>query len=134
MIGIKGMELPKSCKECFLNIEGFSNNSYCRKTKLETTKYNNKRHPNCPLVDLGKEDMSWDELVEKVNKISDPFSKNFTIDDRSIDLKRYNIVFMKNGDIGVYYDGEYISYITNEKRVNYTQMHQIIKSLVGDER
>ena len=133
MIGIKGMELPKSCAICefhrFVNLARF----ICLRTN-KTLGDITKIDKDCPIVDLGKEDMSWDELVEKVNKISDPFSKNFTIDDRSIDLKRYNIVFMKNGDIGVYYDGEYISYITNEKRVNYTQMHQIIKSLVGDER
>jgi len=132
MIGIKGMELPKSCKECAF-CEEFCEEKFCQMESV-SIKDENIRQSFCPLVDLGKEDMSWEELVEKVNKISDPFSKNFTIDDRSIDLKRYNIVFMKNGDIGVYYDGEYISYITNEKRVNYTQMHQIIKSLVGDER
>ena len=121
MIGIKGMELPKSCKECFLNIEGFSNNSYCRKTKLETTKYNNKRHTKCPLLDLGKEDMSWDELVEKVRN----YNKIYIPNDISF-IRLYQICFNRIGDI----------FFLNDKRLKKTpfQMYQIIKSLVGDER
>ena len=53
MIGIKGMELPKSCASCpLLKVKG------CFTVFL----HQDIRDKNCPLVDLGSEDMSWEEL------------------------------------------------------------------------
>ena len=62
MIGIKGMELPKSCKECDLNCTLYRT--------FNEEEYEIKRHPNCKLVDLGKEDMDFEDLKEKCKNIS----------------------------------------------------------------
>ena len=120
MIGIK-MDLPKSCKECDLNCTLYRT--------FNEEEYEIKRHPNCPLVDLGKEDMSWEELVEKVKELS-----GSQINDNNFALRNYNIVFFKNGKIGSYYDNGYITFINDERILKFFEMYQIIKSLVGDER
>jgi hypothetical protein len=58
MLGIKGYELPESCRFCPISYEGLVGKH--RKCplglKIEgefgTCIYNDKRHPDCPLVDI----------------------------------------------------------------------------------
>lgn len=49
---IRGMEMPKSCRECKL-VEG---NYYCPFTGVSWMqrgeKYYNKKHPDCPLIEV----------------------------------------------------------------------------------
>lgn len=130
MIGIKGMELPKSCSSCEIT------EYYCHicpiigESKLD---YKDNRNPNCPLVDLGKEDMSWEELVEKVKELK---SDLLTINE---DYIRYRS-FAECWDcleFGI--DNQIVFKYMDEQKVIHTdksffQMYQIIKSLVGDER
>ena len=135
MIGIKGMELPKSCRTMDGNERAeqskccpFEDYGFCwLDEKRLTFEFINDRHLNCPLVDLGKEDMSWEELVEKVKAIKDlkitfdpdgvfSFIINFFDDEIIIYFNRLNCVLIKN------------------KRHSKTpyQMYQIIKALTGE--
>ena len=131
MIGID-MELPKGCMVCPIK-------DSCKSIKEHQDEYNkfleyytgyDNRFAWCNLIDLGKEDMSWEELVEKVKELL----IKIHIELETFSLKDYNIKFYKNGHIGVYYDGNYITFITNDGKTNYYQMYQIIKSLVGDQK
>jgi hypothetical protein len=78
MIGIKGMELPKSCRTMDGNERAeqskccpFEDYGFCwLDEKRLTFEFINTRHPNCPLVDLGKEDMDFEDLKEKCKNIS----------------------------------------------------------------
>ena len=119
MIGIKGMELPKSCKECAF-CEEFCEEKFCQMESV-SIKDENIRQSFCPLVDLGKEDMSWEELVEKVRN----YNKIYIPNDISF-IRLYQICFNRIGDI----------FFLNDKRLKKTpyQMYQIIKSLVGDQK
>lgn len=127
MIGID-MELPKSCAKCRFK-DSLHGIYYCLFNREAITDYGwqKQRADFCPLVDLGKEDMSWEELVEKVKELL----IKIHIELETFSLEDYNIKFYKNGHIGVYYDGNYITFITNDGKTNYYQMYQIIKSLVG---
>lgn len=127
MIGIKGMELPKSCSSCEIT------EYYCHicpiigESKLD---YKDNRNPNCPLVDIGKEDMSWEELVEKCKS-------EFNVD---VSDNKSIIINLSCGDLVVYFNKDKsISFYTESEKnsiydKSYFKMYQIIKSLVGDER
>jgi len=119
MIAIKGMEMPKGCKNCLIGCGSYTDLIAFQKHNPED--YANKRLETCRLVDLGKEDMSWDELVEKVRN----YNKIYIPNDISF-IRLYQICFNRIGDI----------FFLNDKRLKKTpfQMYQIIKSLVGDER
>lgn len=127
MIAIK-MDMPKSCQSCDFYLLGENS---CSRTGFIINCNNNIMDKNCPLTELPEEnkDMSWEELVEKVSKISD-----LVINNNNFAMKNYNIVFFKNGKTGVYYDNGYITFINDERILNFYQMYQIIKALIGDER
>ena len=61
MIGIKGMKIPENAETCRFRHSIFN---YCVIDKDRNTIKvdNNDKCLNCPLVDLGSEDMSWEEL------------------------------------------------------------------------
>jgi hypothetical protein len=126
MIGIKGMELPKSCAICefhrFVNLARF----ICLRTN-KTLGDITKIDKDCPIVDLGKEDMSWEELVLKLgDKALNKSSELGCIE--KFEIEPCGLSFYKNGAIL----DEHNDYILI-KQTPY-QMYQIIKSLVGDER
>ena len=127
MIGIN-MELPKDCESCRFNEYGCIFLERIDIDEYEKTK--NVRRKDCPLVDLGKEDMSWEELVESFKK-----SKEVNVDTikNRIYLSKFNISFKKNGEIYLCFGTSQI-YITRKEKITPYQMYQIIKSLVGDER
>jgi len=126
MIGIKGMELPKGCIVCPIK-------DSCKSIKEHQDEYNkfleyytgyDNRFAWCNLIDLGKEDLSWDELVEKVGKYKNTI--RISSDKFDFIIGDY-LVFYKTGRITL------MGAIINEHIKPY-QMYQIIKSLVGDER
>ena len=138
MIGID-IELPKSCGSChFLQISSMSNNNDVSGLCYDLREYVSSTNENpkdcrCRLVDLGKEDMSWEELVEKVKELK---SDLLTINE---DYIRYRS-FAECWDcleFGI--DNQIVFKYMDEQKVIHTdksffQMYQIIKSLVGDER
>lgn len=140
MIGID-MELPKGCNSCPLKVPKFIKEAMdwidlCPYTEevIIGDEYENKRcDKGCPLVDLGSEDMSWEELVEKVKELK---SDLLTINE---DYIRYRS-FAECWDcleFGI--DNQIIFKYMDEQKVIHTdksffQMYQIIKSLVGDQK
>lgn len=129
MIGID-MELPKGCASCKICCcKGYND----LVTYEEPDEWEYKRLPDCPLVDLGKEDMSWEELVEKVKELK---SELLSIRNDCIVC----VSFLGAWDcleFGI--DNQIVfKYLAEEKTINtdrsFYQMYQIIKSLVGDER
>lgn len=117
MIGIKGMELPKNCASCpLVRVKG------CFTIFL----HQDIRDKNCPLVDLGKEDMSWEELVEKCKDLKGIYEITVFPTYITFGILFTQFYFQKNGYMVV--DQNSI------KKIGYSQMYQIIKSLVGDER
>lgn len=145
MIGID-MELPKSCKECetFGNEVVEDNNNLNLKKgdivcslleKIDVDRCvlkNGIKLTNCPLVDLDKEDMDFEDLKEKCKNIS---TGNYN---------HYFSVRIDSGTIFSFYETGIISIeqendLTKDDYIeifNKTpfEMYQIIKSLVGDER
>lgn len=51
---IKGMKMPKSCTECGCEQEGFWCGVLDDYTDTKYFYFDNKRHPNCPLVSVPK--------------------------------------------------------------------------------
>lgn len=126
MIGID-MELPKGCASCPITDKiciAFALDKELKRGDLKIS-----RHPNCPLVDLGKEDMSWEELKEKCKSFIKKIDK--TAEGR-------NIEYFEIEPCGLSFWEDYIILDEHNDIVltkqNYCQMYQIIKSLVGDER
>ena len=129
MIGIKGMKMPKGCAECRNRCRDFDTLSF---SKRVSEKYKNERLEHCPLIDLGSEDMSWEELKGLAkDKIvfEHTIFKYFRISN-----KQCTMSFYKGGDI----------YFTN-KDVNYEdikifenkkpfEMFQIINALTGENK
>ena len=86
MIAIKGMDMPKSCKECDFYLLGENS---CSRTGFIINCNNNIMDKNCPLIDLGSEDMSWEELV---NKCKSEFSqKNFQYEENQFGYSKKHI-------------------------------------------
>lgn len=52
MIAIKGIEMPKCCKECMLNNVDSPWFGLCRTTGNNVIEYKDSRHPNCPLTEI----------------------------------------------------------------------------------
>lgn len=134
MIGIKGMELPKSCNNCRFCVIATTVNDLgmlCGvNTDIDTVcGFTSSRHPNCPLVDLGKEDMSWKELIEKIKNIK------FVCLGRNkkwfyIAFGGYAIEFHNDGTIFLSCEHSF-NLFENKKPF---EMWQIIKALVGGEK
>ena len=127
MIGIKGMELPKSCKECAF-CEEFCEEKFC---KMESVSIKDEtiRQSFCPLVDLGKEDMSWEELKEKCKSFIKKIDK--TAEVRNIEYFEIEPCGLSFWEDGIILDEHNDIILTKQ---SYYQMYQIIKSLVVDER
>ena len=127
MIGIKGMELPKNAETCRFRHSIYD---WCVIDKKPLKRNKSDKCLVCPLVDLGKEDMSWEELVEKVKEL-----KGVNIDTikNRIYLSKFNISFEKTGEIYLSFGTSQL-YITIKDKIKPFKMYQIIKSLVGDER
>jgi hypothetical protein len=153
MIGIKGMELPISTQKCpfFKRDSHFENGTtivsgmFCLATGKKICDVDNilplyscKRCPHWPLVDLGKEDMSWEELVDEC--MSFPVDsgeqliyveKKDCITYRPFELSTHKIEFgIDNQIVFKYADEEKIIHTDR----SFYQMYQIIKSLVGDQK
>lgn len=154
MIGIKGMKMPKSCKECAF-CEDFCEEIFCQMESV-SIKDENIRQSFCPLVDLGKEDMSWEELVENVEKLKIFKTWNnyeeriplahFVIDDEITPSVFYlnflgetrDWVFYKNGLVLLRYsnltaNNSKIEIEIQQTSTNY-KMWQIIKALTGENK
>ena len=127
MIGIKGMELPKSCKECAF-CEEFCEEKFC---KMESVSIKDEtiRQSFCPLVDLGKEDLSWEELKEKCKSFIKKIDK--TAEVRNIEYFEIEPCGLSFWEDGIILDEHNDIILTKQ---SYYQMYQIIKSLVVDER
>lgn len=97
MIGIKGMQMPKNSKTCRFRHSIFD---YCVIDKDRNTikTDNNDKCLNCPLVDLGSEDMSWEELKEKCKQIKDTENIIFTfeVNEEVLIVKKLNRYFRQN--------------------------------------
>ena len=52
MIGIKDMDMPKSCKECDFCVEGLISYCECMFTDKLVGKYNDIRDIDCPLIEI----------------------------------------------------------------------------------
>ena len=124
MIGIKGIKMPKGCAECRNRCRDFDKLSF---SKRVSEKYKNERLEHCPLVDLGSEDMSWEELVEKVKELNLKDSI-FKDDCFLIPIVNDKWEFFEDGDI---HDGGSFGLKTNQKPY---QMWQIINALTGDNK
>jgi len=128
MIGIKGMELPKSCAICefhrFVNLARF----ICLRTN-KTLGDITKIDKDCPIVDLGKEDMSWEELKEKCKSFIKKIDK--TAEGRNIEYFEIEPCGLSFWEDGIILDEHNDIILTKQ---NYYQMYQIIKSLVGDQK
>lgn len=122
MIGIK-MEMPKSCASCpLLKVKG------CFTVFL----HQDIRDKNCPLIDLGKEDMDFEDLKEKCKNISTGNYNHYfsvRIDSGTI------FSFYETGTISIEQENDLTKddYIEIFNKTPF-EMYQIIKSLVGDER
>jgi len=125
MIGIKGMELPKSCAKCRFK-DSLHGIYYCLFNCEAITDYGwqKQRAYFCPLVDLGKEDMSWEELKEKVKKLI-PKIEIWGKSNEYFDIRIGGLCFWQDGEI------------LNDENTILTdktpyQMYQIIKALTGE--
>ena len=131
MIAIK-MDMPKDCESCRFNEYGCIFLQRIEIDEYEKTK--NTRHKDCPLVDLGSEDMSWEELKEILKQYTLEKYKGIfilKIENEYIyfsSAKLQLFTFHKNGDIIT--DDMYKIF----KNAKYYFMYQIIKALIGDER
>lgn len=52
MIGIKDMDMPKSCMECNFCVEGLISYCECMFTAKLVGKYNDIRDIDCPLIEI----------------------------------------------------------------------------------
>jgi hypothetical protein len=125
------MEMPESCSCCPMMCPMYTSylisKNFCSDVNKPIPKdeYQNKRYQGCPLIELPSENMTWEELVEKVKSLN---SKYIQIEkDRIIIDEIEKISFIKNGAITRF------SSIIAIGRTNF-QMYQIIKSLVGEGR
>lgn len=126
MIGID-MELPKSCNNCIFCVVATTINDLdmlCGvNPDIDTVRgFISSRHPNCKLVDLGKEDMSWDDLKIKCDNLTTDIqfsSDGFDFECKGIWFNRVGTIFSSK---------------LNIEDLKPFEMYQIIKSLVGDER
>lgn len=124
MIGIK-MQMPKSCDKCKFCIDNGYLTSQCR-LNFETVEdlRLNKIDKNCPLIDLGNEDMSWEDLKEKAKQFiekteKDVYGKEY-FEINSLSFWQDGAVLDKHNDI-----------ISWKNQMPY-QMWQIIQALVGE--
>ncbi len=86
---------------------------------------------NCPLIDLGTEDMTWDDLIEKVSKKITPKKYQINPNNESLFLENWAIWFTKNGHIIANSSGVKAT-VTGPTEVTLSQMWQIIKALIGN--
>lgn len=127
MIGIY-MELPKSCSEC--NFGNWVNDNIVCEINLNVIRKDSvmdKRADFCKLVDLGKEDMSWEELVEKVKGMPN-------IEFGEISRLKHIKINVTFNPLYYYESRLFCSKNLAFESIKPYQMYQIIKSLVGDER
>ena len=122
MIGID-MELPKSCKECAF-CEEFCEEKFCQMESV-SIKDENIRQSFCPLVNLGSEDMSWEELKEKCKSFIKKIDK--TAEVRNIEYFEIEPCGLSFWEDGIILDEHNDIILTKQ---SYYQMYQIIKSLV----
>ena len=130
MIGIKDMEMPKGCATCPITDKICA--AFALDKELKRNDLKISRHPLCPLVDLGSEDMSWEELKELAkDKIvfEHTIFKHFRISN-----KQCTMSFYKGGDI--YFTNKDVKYedikIFEDKKP--FQMWQIINALTGENK
>jgi len=124
------MELPKGCASCPITSKICSAFALDKEFKKEDLKFS--RHPLCQLVDLGKEDMDFEDLKEKCKNISTGNYNHYF----SIRIDSGTIFsFYENGTISIEQENDLTKddYIEIFNKTPY-QMYQIIKSLVGDEK
>ena len=126
MIGIK-MQMPKSCDKCKFCIDNGYLTSQCR-LNFETVEdlRLNKIDKNCPLIDLGSEDMSFNDLFKKIeDKISVIYDNHFCVNfgDGSIFLSFYD-----DNKIIISTENDFIKF----ENIKPFQMWQIIQALVGE--
>jgi len=131
MIGID-MELPKSCKECAF-CEEFCEEKFCKMESV-SIKDENIRQSFCPLVDLGKEDMSWDELKEKAI-----LKKETVLYNRGKKKQEWFALFLDNEQRWEFFQDGHIYFNSDDWAgfnifENQTPFHmwQIIQVLVGE--
>ena len=127
MIGIKGIKMPESCNSCLYCRDNGYLTAQCKLNNFETVEdlRNNKRDENCPLVDLGSEDMSWEELKGLAK--DEIVFEHKEIGYFQIDSIFFSMQFFICGDI--YFND---TKIFEDKKP--FQMWQIINALTGDNK
>lgn len=73
MIGIKGMELPKSCAECSFVTDDMLGDATCILLCDEWKDNENHRAENCPLVEDVVEREKIDKAIEEMERYSTSF-------------------------------------------------------------
>jgi len=135
MIGIKGMELPKNCSGCPLRADSGIAFYKCNRLNKRLSDVS-KIDKDCPLVDLGKEDMSWEELVEKCSNFKNIHHENVGTECENLWIKypkskHYDGYYVEFTKEGLVYFNESDTLGLNKKPF---EMWQIINTLIGDER
>ena len=127
MIGIKGMQMPKGCKNCLIGCNDYTDLIAFQKKNPED--YCNQRLKTCRIVDLGSEDMSWEKLKEKAKSFIEKIDK--TIERRNVEYFEIDICGLSFWEDGIVLDEHNDIILTNKTPF---EMWQIINALTGEHK